>query len=117
MFFLPFFLLVGIFNEKSSIQYYCFIFINSVISFIYPSIVSFRVNHLIFGSYFLWVLYASTGIVFFNNILKKINSKLFPFTIIGQTSLYWFISHWFILEILSLICNTFFTTSIKNRYC
>lgn len=90
-----FFYWLGFLMKK--VQYNIIVFIFSivlyVISFIYPSIVSFRVNHLIFGSYFLWVLYASAGIVFFNNILKKINSKLFPFTIIGQTSLYWFISH------------------------
>lgn len=104
-----FFYWLGFLFKK--VQYHIVVFVLSVvlyiISFIFPSIVSFRVNQLILGSYFLWVLYASAGIVFFNNIFKKFQLNIFPFTIIGKNSLYWFLSHWFILEIISLIYNSF----------
>lgn len=85
-------------------QFHKTIFILSIIVFalsiFYPSKVDFRTNQITTGSYLTWLLYASAGIIFFNNIFKILNHKIFPFTQIGEKSMYWFLSHWILLVLI-----------------
>lgn len=88
-------------------QFHIIIFALSIIVFsisiFYPSKVDFRTNQITSGSYLIWLLYASAGIIVFNNICKKLSYKIFPFTQIGEKSMYWFLTHWILLL---LITNT-----------
>ena len=71
-----------------------------IFSFVCPVGGDFRTNQTA-GSYLLWLLYEFAGIVCFNNIFKKVHIQIFPFTQIGEHSMYWFLAHWFLLQIIS----------------
>lgn len=77
-----------------------------LISFIYPSTVDFRVNIMKTGSLPLWYLYAPAAIIVFNFLAHKIKTNVYPFTVIGRDSMYWFLFHWPVLVIVNrLIIN------------
>lgn len=67
------------------------------LSMAYPSHVNFMSNKVEYGLYMIWLLYASAGIIVFNNIGKMINITVFPFTKIGEKSMYYFLIHWIFL--------------------
>ena len=82
-------------------QFDKWVFIFSLIIFalsiIYPSHVNFMSNKVEYGLYMIWLVYASAGIIVFNNISKMINRKIFPFTQVGEKSMYYFLTHWIFL--------------------
>ncbi len=82
--------------------FYCSIIV-FVISLIHPSLVDFSTNVITKGSYLLWMLYATAGIVMFNNIFKRINRDIWPFTQIGRESMYWYVAHWALMKAISLV--------------
>lgn len=69
------------------------------VSLFYPSTVDFRINSIMEGYYSLWLVYASAGIVVFNNIAKA-TGELWPLTQIGRNSMYWFLCHWIVLAVI-----------------
>lgn len=94
-----FFYCMGYVLRKRQFKTIIFVFSIAIFifSFFYPSIVSFRTNQLTCGSYLLWLLYALAGIIIFNNVFSRIPYAVFPFTCIGEKSMYWFLMHWLIL--------------------
>ena len=71
-------------------------------SFIYPSVVDFRVNMPTIGTVPLWYIYAPAGIIIFNNIFKN-SRNVWPFTQIGRSSMFWFLAHWPVLKIIHFL--------------
>lgn len=69
------------------------------VSLFYPSTVDFRVNSIMEGHYPLWLAYASAGIVVFNNI-ARFTGRVWPLTQIGKESMYWFLCHWIVLNVV-----------------
>ena len=58
------------------------------------------------GSLPLWYLYAPAAIIVFNFLAHKIKTNVYPFTVIGRDSMYWFLFHWPVLVIVNrLIIN------------
>lgn len=72
-----------------------------IISFLYPSGVDFQSNTLCKGDFPLWYIYATSGIIIFNYVSKKLALTIYPFTYIGESSMYWYLAHWPILVIIN----------------
>lgn len=90
-------------------QYHNTIFFCAVIilllSVTYPSLVDFRRNYILKGEYLLWLIYASSAIIIYNYIGNKIPYNIWPFTVIGKESMYWFLFHWPLLQIIYLLIH------------
>lgn len=65
------------------------------------TIVDMRSNHLIRGIYAIYPLWALSGIVLMNNIFKHIRIK--PIEHIGKDSMDYYVYHWIVITILSII--------------
>lgn len=86
-------------------------FIIYIVSFIHPSLVDFQTNTLIKGNIPFWYIFATAGIVLFNNISVRIKFPIWPFTYIGNSSMYWFLLHWPILVIVNKVYLFYFHIS------
>lgn len=85
-------------NKQFDVQIFFFAFVIYLISFVYPSVVDFRVNSMSIGEIPLWYIYAPAGIIVFNNFCRKIDKDVWPITNIGKDSMWWFLAHWPILN-------------------
>ena len=98
-------------NKQFELKIFVFATCLYLISFIYPSTVDFRVNTMKSGIFPLWYVYAPAAIIVFNFLAHKIQKDVYPFTIIGRDSMYWFLFHWPVLVITSRFIIKYFSFS------
>lgn len=82
-----------------------------------PSFIGFRANILNDGgSYLLAVVYSLSGCIVFDNVFKKMpNCSFLQF--IGKNSMEYYVTHWIILNICSVICSRLLHWSGVESFC
>lgn len=90
--------------QYENITFFCAIIL-ILLSLTPPSLVDFRRNYILEGEYLLWLLHASSAIIIYNYIGNKIPYILWPLTTIGRDSMYWYLFHWPILQIIYLLIH------------
>lgn len=103
-----FFLMGYIFKE---IQFHLFFFIISFCGYLCfcifgLTIVDMRLNKLLHGFYLLFPIASIMGIVFINNIIKRLNIRCRPLEFIGKNSMDFYVLHWIIITVVFIIINT-----------
>jgi fucose 4-O-acetylase-like acetyltransferase len=71
------------------------------------SSVSFANNSLIYGNFYLWIIYAICAVIFANNFVKKINIRLVPLIKIGQDSMIYYVLHMIVIDIVLCFDDVF----------
>jgi len=71
------------------------------------SSVSFANNSLIYGNFYLWIVYAMCAVIFVNNLLKKCNIRFVPLIKIGQDSMTYYVLHMIVIEIILCFDDVF----------
>ena len=79
-----------------------------LLAYIYPSNLSFKANRMLWGSYPLFLIYASAAIVMFNNLAKIIGRNVWLLTSMGRDSMYWYCAHWMLLLAIRFVFDRFF---------
>lgn len=79
-----------------------------LLAYIYPSNLSFKANRMLWGSYPLFLIYASAAIVMFNNLAKIIGRNVWLLTSMGRDSMYWYCAHWMLLLVIRFVFDRFF---------
>lgn len=94
-----------------NLQYKNIIFIISIVGYfaIYifsPSFVDMRSNKLICGNYLIWIIFSIMGIIVINNIFKRVRLiNKFYLDEIGRNSIIYYVLHWIMLIVISIILN------------
>lgn len=112
----------GIGYNLRMLQYNNYIFAISLLGYILiyyfvPSIVDMRTNKLISGYYLLWIISSLMGIISINNIFKRINAfNNLKLNLIGKSSISYYVSHWIILTISSILIEIMCVENSWNHF-
>lgn len=105
-----FFYILG--NKLKEKQYCTVLFLLAslfyIVSLLSPSLVDFRSNSIIYGHYSTWLVFATSGIIVFDNITRRVLPNIPIITTIGNESIFWFVSHWFVLMVSAKSLRIFF---------
>lgn len=71
-----------------------------ICSLFYPSFVDMRSNTLIYGSYYLWLLYSVSGVILINGIGGNFILRKIRLNVVGYYSMEIYCIHWIVLILL-----------------
>ena len=115
-----FFYLIGyLFN---SIQYNKIIFVCSLFGYfsimlLQPSLVNFWKSILIYGNFYIWVIFSLCGILVFNNVFERIKLLNFHVLInIGEDSMSYYCFHWIWFNIVGIFFLLFPIIENINKF-
>lgn len=89
------------------------IFLFFIFLCLYPSNIDIHKNKLLFGNYYLWIIYSLVGIISFNGLFNTFfeKIKIIPFKSIlcnlGKDSMTYYVIHWILITLGSIICIIF----------